>query len=151
MNLVPRHDEEKKGLLGIKSMLANSYNKTLLQSWLESESKHNDKIYIGSHDLDCAGVVKEDRYWDKRNNRYDGIHLLGVSGRKDYTESVLKIFKRANILKHPVPKSSTYSRNDTDEHTDCPQAQYQRRKYSDVVSGYSYRVPTNNRFNPLNY
>ena len=42
-----------------------------------------------------------------------------------------------------------------DDHTDCPQTRHQRmllsgRSYSDAVRGYTYSVPTMNRFNPLN-
>ena len=105
MNLIPRFDGKKNDPHGIKPVLANIYNKTLLpllQSWMESESPHKNKIYIGSHYLDCAGKIQEDRYWDKRKDKYDGIHMFGVSGRKEYTRSVLQILRRANIIKHSM-------------------------------------------------
>ena len=41
------------------------------------------------------------------------------------------------------------------DHTDCPQTRHQQmlrsdRSYSDAVRGYTYSIPTMNRFNPLN-
>ena len=156
MNLIPRFDGKKNDPHGIKPVLANIYNKTLaplLQSWMESESPHKNKIYIGSHYLDCAGKIQEDRYWDKRKDKYDGIHMFGVSGRKEYTRSVLQILRRANIIKHTETQHgmvNTATNTETDEHTDCPQARYQKRTYADAVNGNRYSVPTNNRFNLLN-
>ena len=129
----------------IKPVLANIY---------KSESPHKVKIYIGSHDLDCAGKIQEDRYWNRNNDKYDGIHMFGLSGRKDYTRSVLQILRRANIIKHTETQQgmdNTADNTQTDEHRDCPQARYQKWTYSDAVNGYRYNVPTNNRCNPLNW
>ena len=189
MPLIPRFDDKRTDPLSIKSVLTDIYNKTLIQAWLESESESKNKIYVGVHDL------------------------YGPSGRKDYTRSVMNIFKGAQMLKSTFSlsmESSKWSKPPThqtnkhmeypqpsyqkdvhtdcpqaryqrrayplplpsyqkDGHTDCPQARYQRGTYSDAVKSnlyrvsenkehgtrvnerMEYRVPTNNRFAPLNY
>ena len=60
MNLIPRCDVKKNDPHGIKPVLANIY---------KSESPHKVKIYIGSYDLDCAGKIQEDRYWNRNNDK----------------------------------------------------------------------------------
>ena len=87
MNLTPRYESVEVDPHGIKAALCRLYNDTLVQLWLSSPLK--DQIHIGIHSLECAGAIKEARY--RLGNKYDGLHLYGPSGRKAYTESVLKI------------------------------------------------------------
>ena len=185
MSLIPRFDDKRTDPMSLKSVLTEIYNKTLIQAWLESESVSKNKIYVGAHDLYCSGSLQRERYGTKNA---DGIHMNGPSGRRDFTKSVINIFKRAQMLKFTIPSNMTSSnwskrtnsqmdehtdcpqaKYQRDEHTDCPQARYQRRTYSDAVKSnkyrvtknrdhgnlrqerMEYRVPTNNRFAPLNY
>ena len=50
-----------------------------------------DKIIIGQHNLECSEEARLDRHMDKQNNKYDGVHMYGMQGRKAYTDSVLSI------------------------------------------------------------
>ena len=50
-----------------------------------------DKIFIGSHNLECTADQKTNRYTDERSRKYDGVHLYGTPGKAAYTESVLNI------------------------------------------------------------
>ena len=50
--------------------------------------------------------------------RFDGIHMLGNSGRKFYTLSVLNILRAAKLTS-----------SDNDYHQSCAQYQYQARQH----------------------
>ena len=52
-----------------------------------------DKIFIGSHTLHSYGIGKtfENRYINMRNGQFDGVHLFGPTGQRDFTESIIKI------------------------------------------------------------
>ena len=83
----------------IKVALSQLYNDTLMQLWLVSPLK--DRLTIGSHSLECSGGVRESRY--RFRNKCNGVHMYGQSGRKAYTESVLRIIKDAGYIKSPPP------------------------------------------------
>ena len=96
MTLTPRYDLKAEDPLSLKPVLADIFNQTLAELWLNSQFK--DKVAIGIHDLDCTGGIREARYRDIRSQRYDGVHLYGPSGKKAYTISVIDILKSADIL-----------------------------------------------------
>ena len=93
--------------------------------------------------------------------RFDGGHLFGRTGVRDYTNSVKSILVMAMGLDRPK-----FVNEEEDNHTNCEQARYQRRQsvrggqsvstgrsYADIVrknTGYVYSVPTKNFYNPLN-
>ena len=154
----------------IKSELAKTANNTLRR--LQSISPFKNRIVIGSHSLECLGAGSDihlDRYQDQYSKRYDGVHLYGRTGVRDYTNSVDSIL----LLALPGP-SSVSARpevgNRWDDHTKCEQAQYQWRmvqrrqnlqdsnteqhrvsqhRYTQDYSHFTQSVPTQNRFNPL--
>ena len=82
----------------LKPALSSLFNAELFQSWLNSEQK--DKIFIGRHELECTGGVREARYGQARHPRYDGIHMSGVSGSNAYTKSVINIFNVQGSFHH---------------------------------------------------
>ena len=87
------------------------------------DSSKKDKVVIGLHNLECVGGVREARYRDLQ--KYDGIHLLGPSGGKAYTISVLDILKNCGITdeKEYIKTGEEYFAKQT-------QFQYQsRRRY----------------------
>ena len=100
MKQIPRYDTATVDPNAIKAALSQLYNDTLMQLWLGSPLK--DRLTIGSHSLECSGGVRESRY--RFRNKYDGIHMYGQSGKKAYTESVLRIIKDAGYIKSPPPK-----------------------------------------------
>ena len=95
LNQTPRYDDKSVDPLSLKPALALLFNNTL-SLWIESPLKA--KLTIGIHNLDCSGGVKEARYRDIKNKKYDGLHMYGPSGRKAYTVSMLNILKSADIF-----------------------------------------------------
>ena len=65
------------------------------------------KIFIGNHNIECTGAIKESRYREPKTGRFDGIHMLVNSGRKFYT----------------------LTSSDNDYHQSCAQYQYQARQH----------------------
>ena len=115
MKQTPRYDPINVDPLSLKPALAELYNNTLTQEWMDCDIK--DKIYIGNHNIDCNGAIREARYRETRTGRFDGIHLYGSSGRKAYTKSVLNILKDAQV-----------TTEEYNYHQDCPQYRYQHRQ-----------------------
>ena len=62
------------------------------------DSPLKDKIVTGIHNRESTGGIREARYRDTMNNRYDAVHMYGPSGKKTYTVSVLDILNTADIL-----------------------------------------------------
>ena len=114
MKQIPRYDPIEVDPLGLKSSLSLLFNNTLGNLWMESNYKH--KLFIGNHNIDCSGAIREARYRHTRSGRFDGIHLHGSSGKKAYTQSVLNILQSAKL----IPPQDDY-------HFSCPQTLYQNR------------------------
>ena len=115
MKQVPRYDPSNVDPLGLKPSLALLFNNTITGLWMDSPIK--DKIFIGEHNIDCTGAIRESRYRQTKSGKYDGIHLYGSSGRKAFTLSVLNILKAANVTS-----------SDHDFHQSCAQYKYQHRR-----------------------
>ena len=64
----PRYDERSSDPLALKRVLADLFNQTLAELWLESTFK--DKLVVGIHNLECTGGIREARYRDIRDKRY---------------------------------------------------------------------------------
>ena len=115
MKHIPRYDASNVDPLALKSTLSMLFNDTLTDLWMVSP--HKEKIFIGNHNIDCSGAIRESRYRHTKSGKYDGIHLYGSSGSKAYTSSVLNILQAAEVT------SSDYN-----YHTSCPQFKYQNRR-----------------------
>ena len=144
MHHAPRYDTQIVDPVGLKPNLANFANNYLLELWLESPLK--DKIFIGSHNLDCTGEIRMKRYRDDKSKRYDGVHLYGSAGKEANTESVLNILL-SSFQAQTYPQAGV---SGDDDHRRCPQTKYkkQQRTYSSVVKEKS-NIQTQNRFSPL--
>ena len=153
----PRFDDP------LKSKLAELANTTLNQLW--SISTLNSKICIGRHSLVGygSGSTHLARYKDYNTGRYDGVHLYGRTGVKDYTDSVKSMLVIAMKVQHPNNISGDKYSNTLgdDDHTTCEQAVYQwrqvQRRRQDSAAQYRYThtplhgqspgsVHTSNRF-----
>ena len=154
MKQTPRYDPPSEDPLSLKPVLSELYNLTLEQCLQTSEVK--DRIYLGTHTLDCTGAIREARYRETKSGKFDGLHLFGTSGSKAYTNSVLNILKLAGMV-------------DPDfDHSDCPQARFQARRRTQVKNYFwqndvnirksecrraqlntRYEIPTKNRFSSL--
>ena len=95
MKQIPRYDQSNVDPLSLKPSLSILFNNTLTNLWMESPFK--DKMFIGNHNIECNGSIREARYRHTKSGKFDGIHLYGSSGRKAYTKSVLNILKSANV------------------------------------------------------
>ena len=163
MMQIPRYDPAEVDPLSLKPVLSQLFNTTLTGEWMTCLQR--DRIVIGNHNIECTGAIKESRYTESKTGRFDGIHLLGNSGQKAYTRSVLNILKTAQLTSP-----------DYDYHKSCDQYRYQHGQYRRAQDhgGYSqagrwdfrhtekkvyrnvynsqsgYTVPTKNRFSGLN-
>ena len=104
--------------------------------------------------MECSGGVRESRFRCK--NRFDGVHMYGVSGRKAYTESVLRIVRDAGLVRNQPPTyfrrfHMTGDKSTPSSHKkySCPTEETDWKNDKDIrVKKYS--IPTSNRFTPLN-
>ena len=162
----------------LKSQLADLANSTLSQLWAISPVR--SKIFIGRHSLVSpgSGSMHLARFKDYYSGKYDGIHLYGRTGERDYTDSVKSILLLALSDQHPNlvnNETEIDTKFSTTDHTKCKQAQYQwrqvqkRRTNSHTNNSAQFRydthsqhsqhtraglpqwsVPTENRFSFLN-
>ena len=148
MECTPRYDTISEDPLSAKAGLISLYNDTLEQSLLSSSLK--DRILLGSHNLECSGGVRSARFGWK--NRFDGIHLRGVSGQKAYTESLLITLKKAQMVK-ASPESYFHRYHKSVENFNTVSQNPPSVSYSDITrsNGLEYTVSTSNRFSQLNY
>jgi hypothetical protein len=103
--------------VSVKPKLAMYANSFLLEAWLDSPQK--DKIFIGSHNLDCSSSQRVDNYTDKRSRRHDGVNMYGYAGKTAYTESVINILMSSIQLL--ANDDNTGKLPNDDSHTRCPQ------------------------------
>ena len=123
--------------LNLKPAFVQLFNNTLSRLWMDSPFK--SRLSIGLHSLECSGGIKEARYRDSKNGKFDGVHLFGPSGRKAYTVSILNILKSANILELTNDQSALeFYRNQL-------QFQYQKRKSQRHPTGRRQPNSTNDR------
>ena len=112
MKQTPRYDPLSVDPLSIRPALSQLFNNTLTELWISCPMKN--KIYIGTHNIDCTGAIQSARYRHTKTGRFDGVHLYGTTGSKAYTKSVLNILKSASLFS-----------SEEDYHLSCPQSQYQ--------------------------
>ena len=145
MKQIPRYDPTHVDPLALKATLSLLFNNTLTDLWMKSP--HKDKIFVGNHNIDCTGAIKESRYRQTKSRKYDGIHLLGSSGQKAYTLSVLNILRGAEVTS-----------SEEDFHLSCAQFKYQNRRnppsikkqhYNQNQKQSKFSLPTYNRFDRI--
>ena len=112
----PRYDPHTVDPLSMKPALSQLFNNTMMDMWMNSPMK--DKIFVGSHNIDCSGAIQSARYRHTKTGRFDGVHLYGSSGSKAYTLSVLNILRSANLIS-----------SEHEYHLSCAQYKYQNRTH----------------------
>ena len=146
-----------------KPALVHVFNTALVELWIESALK--DRIAIGNHTLEAVNSLRQARYRDSINHRFDGIHFYGPSGGKAYTISILNNLINAGILKTRVAASSLFSNfcrrkpSPLARRIAATTAEFGRScdvrdtavapKRQNLES--QYNVPVQNKFSPLNY
>ena len=151
MKQTPRYDPTNRDPASIKAALAQIFNETLVQLWLNSPLK--DNITIGTHNLECHGGIRDMRY--RQGGKYDGLHFWGPSGNKSYTESVLEIFRNDGLIKSSPPRyyrhyHKTEPQTKPDDKYHCPTQDIRQNTDANVASASVYTVPTNNRPSTFN-
>ena len=151
MNQIPRYDPLSVDPLSLKPALSHLFNVTLTELFMKCTDK--EKIFVGSHNIECSGAIKESRYRHTKSGKYDGIHLFGSSGQKAYTKSVLNILKSAKITD-----------SEFEYHFSRPQFRYQNRRSANHRNNHTgsnfrkaiknirpdyFQVPTYNRFSVI--
>ena len=111
MKQIPRYDPSRVDPMGLKATLSMLFNSTITSLWMDSA---DERIFIGSHNIECTGAIRESRYRHTKSGKFDGIHLYGSSGMKAFTLSVLNILKAANVTS-----------SEHDFHQSCAQFKYQ--------------------------
>ena len=134
----PRFDLPDVDPHSVKPNLAKLANIHLGQLWLNSSMK--EKIFIGRHSLESpgAGAAHFRRYQSSFTGRYDGVHLYGLTAHTDYTNSVKTILSLALPISQPnylAPKF-VKTKVKVDDHTNCPQALYQRHQSVQVKNRF---------------
>ena len=61
LKLIPRYDPPSVDPLGLKSDLSRMFNEELEE--LCMNSRFQSKIFVGSHNIDCTGAIRESRYF----------------------------------------------------------------------------------------
>ena len=92
---IPRYDPLPVDPMSLKPALASFYNACISELWMKSNLKH--RIIMSEHDLDCVGAIRLARYKESKSGRFNGIDLLGSSGKKSLTNSVLRILEKAGL------------------------------------------------------
>ena len=138
MKHIPRYDPQVSDPLSLKPALSQMFNNLLTELWMSSPLK--DRMVIGSHNIECSGAIRESRYRESKTGKFDGIHLLGNSGRKFYTLSVLNILNISEL----TTEEYIY-------HQSCPQAQFtkQQKNIRNSKQQPEFVLPTYNRFSHL--
>merc|ERR1712020_42144 len=82
-----------------------------LHSW---PSQTCTKIHIGTHNLQCSTPAQKAAIFGIRGmgGRYDGWHLYGPEGPRQYTASVLNILNKAGVVLTSFSPSSSVSEVD---------------------------------------
>ena len=138
----PRFDKQEADPISLKPDLARLANATLGQMWLNSPLKN--RIFIGHHSLESSGNSSAhfERYQNQNSGRYDGVHLYGKTGRRDYTNSVKSILMMAFPEVNPATTKCGSAQQNS--HEKCPQTNYQEK------TKYHPSVQPRNRFNVFN-
>ena len=61
LKLIPRYDPPSVDPLGMKSALSKMFNEKLEELW--RGSYFQSKVFVGSHNIDCTGAIRESRYF----------------------------------------------------------------------------------------
>ena len=59
LKLIPRYDPPSVDPFGLKSVLSKMFNKKLEELWMGSS--FHSKIFVGSHNIECNGAIRESR------------------------------------------------------------------------------------------
>ena len=132
MNHVQRFDTHDDDPLGLKPKLTEFANNFFLQLWLDSQLKN--KIFIGSHTLECSDQTKLNRYVNEQTGRYDGVHMYGTDGKPAYTESVINIM----ISSFQTSAPAMPTKMPANDHKRCPQAKYKNKSNLKVENRFNW-------------
>jgi hypothetical protein len=147
MKHIPRYDTMQADPLQIKAALSQIFNTVLADLWIKSP--HKNKIFVGSHNIECIGAIREARYKCTKSRKFDGVHLYGSTGMKAYTNSVMQILKCAGLISADCPPCPQFQYQDRKQRISCPRQCYSQTQDKDIRRENAYTVPTQNRFSKV--
>ena len=80
LKLIPRYDPPSVDPLGLKSDLSKMFNEKLEE--LCKNSTFKSKIFVGSHNINCTGAIRESRYWFAKFSNSHSIFIAGTGKLK---------------------------------------------------------------------
>ena len=178
-----RFDKTSSDIIGIKQRISQYANKIYDQCLLKSN--YSARIHVIELNLtQNSNYLKEIIYGQTDNPRYDGIHLSGRESSRHFSYRAVQSLKlvlnprsQSKMRASPNPRGPSESfqqlerNSESNGHTNCPQAQYQRiqrgkrahksRHYVGAVQmtypqavtqgGPSHKIYRGNIYNHLNY
>ena len=122
--------------------------------------KHSCPSNVKIADLNLATeypYVKKIVMGNPENPAYDGVHLWGPESSRHFTYRAVQLIKSITGYTHAqnVNLKHKYSQHNGYDHTNCPQARYQRQQSAvrNIKRGqptqYSYNIPVKNSFSVL--
>ena len=123
---LPRYDRSSSDFFSIKSELSKYANSIYDQLWIKMGSPKN--MIILQLDLEGSRSYQNLIYGSPNSQKYDGIHLNGEGAERQFTYQTIKQLKLKLFGTTPTkPKPNQKSWEFDNDHSNCPQAQHQRR------------------------
>ena len=149
---IHRYDPPRTDPYKLKREISVLFSNTLDECLNKSIFK--DKIILGQHNLGCDGPQRDARYMQSRTGKFDGVHLLGPSGPKMLTLSVLNIMKNAGMTSNEYKRQLERASIDHQRNPRRPfrnPAMISKHTTSQNISARICNdIPTYNRFDVLN-
>ena len=115
---LPRYDRSGADLIGVKSQLSKYANSVYDQLWIKEGSPEN--IQIMDLDLEGSGKFRDLVYGHHENAKFDGTHLFGSAGTRQFTDRVIKLMKAKMCFKKSGDAQVA-------NHSNCPNAGVRHR------------------------
>ena len=80
LKLIPRYDPPSIDPLGLKSDLSKMFNEKLDDFCMNSPFK--SKVFVGSHNIDCTGAIRESRYCFAECEIRHSLFIAGIAKLK---------------------------------------------------------------------
>ena len=132
---IPRFDCSSEDILGIKSELSNFANSVYDQLWTKRGSPENIRIAELKLNVEHSSHLKSLIFGSRTENNFDGIHLNCIGASRHFiTYRAMQAIQDMISPHHRKPSQIPRSHGQSaakhnlgeDDHSDCPQARYQR-------------------------
>ena len=157
---LPRFDRSSQDIIGIKAKLSAFANSAYDQLWLKNGSPSNIHIAELNLNSERSTYLKHLLFGSEKFHHVDGIHLRGPGAVRHFTyraiQAVKPVLRNSSPYFRPArftsrPSASKDKQNtgyrsrdenkSADNHTDCPQAQFQRKSAEKTQESVMQRQP----------